>query len=359
MSASGWAFSSFPGPKNPSSDLGIVLFSGEQHSPLVFITVGNISYEVGEEQLKQVFSQVGPVVHLRLVHDRETGKPKGYGFCEYNDPQTAESAIRNLNGYELNGRQLRVDSAAGGERSADEVQQLQAAFAAQQQELKAHESPFGAEVEPDKAPEAISRSVASLPPEQMFELMKQMKQCVHNNPNEAKSLLMSNPQLAYALLQEIKKEVLFDFKAQVVMRIVDPQVAIAMLHREAPSITQPFHQQTFPTVSGVPSRMYATNLAIIPPSVMFLPSQMPNPFPGPAAVPQPSTVPSIPASRSDNANNDNELSADDQQQAQLLMQACYFDFVFVLQLNESQIALLPPEDRRKVIELRNQLRSSV
>ena len=38
--------------------------------------------------------QVGPVVHLRLVHDRETGKPKGYGFCEYNDPQTAESAIR-------------------------------------------------------------------------------------------------------------------------------------------------------------------------------------------------------------------------------------------------------------------------
>uniref|UniRef100_A0A0M3IDL6 RRM domain-containing protein n=1 Tax=Ascaris lumbricoides TaxID=6252 RepID=A0A0M3IDL6_ASCLU len=100
------------------------------------VFVGNISYEVGEEQLKQVFSQVGPVVHLRLVHDRETGKPKGYGFCEYNDPQTAESAIRNLNGYELNGRQLRVDSAAGGERSADEVQQLQAAFAAQQQEVK-------------------------------------------------------------------------------------------------------------------------------------------------------------------------------------------------------------------------------
>ncbi|VDN41398.1 unnamed protein product [Gongylonema pulchrum] len=46
-----------------------------------------------------------------------------------------------------------------------------------------------------------------------------------------------------------------------------------------------------------------------------------------------------------------ELSPDDQQQAQLLMQ--------VLQLNEEQIALLPPEDRRKVIELRNQLRSSV
>uniref|UniRef100_A0A914RS39 Cleavage stimulation factor subunit 2 hinge domain-containing protein n=1 Tax=Parascaris equorum TaxID=6256 RepID=A0A914RS39_PAREQ len=72
----------------------------------------------------------------------------------------------------------------------------------------------------------------------MFELMKQMKQCVHNNPNEAKNLLMSNPQLAYA---------------QVVMRIVDPQVAIAMLHRETPAISQPFHQQTPPTFpAGLP-----------------------------------------------------------------------------------------------------------
>ncbi|KHN74586.1 Cleavage stimulation factor subunit 2 [Toxocara canis] len=300
------------------------------------VFVGNISYEVGEEQLKQVFSQVGPVVHLRLVHDRETGKPKGYGFCEYNDPQTAESAIRNLNGYELNGRQLRVDSAAGGERSADEVQQLQAAFAAQQQELKAQESPYGAEVEPDKAPEAISRSVASLPPEQMFELMKQMKQCVHNNPNEAKSLLMSNPQLAYALLQ-----------AQVVMRIVDPQVAIAMLHRETPAVTQPFHQQTPPTFpADVPAAgvtpMYASPVpGMMPPPIV---PPMPNAFPrGPPAPPPAHAVP--------HSGTEPELSADDQQQAQLLMQ--------VLQLNESQIALLPPEDRRKVIELRNQLRSSV
>ncbi len=54
----------------------------------------------------------------------------------------------------------------------------------------------------------------------MFELMKQMKQCIEANPNEAKTLLSTNPQLAYALLQ-----------AQVVMRIVDPQVAMALLNR--------------------------------------------------------------------------------------------------------------------------------
>lgn len=48
----------------------------------------------------------------RLVFDRDTGKPKGYGFCEYKDQETAVSAMRNLNNYELNGRTLRVDSAA-------------------------------------------------------------------------------------------------------------------------------------------------------------------------------------------------------------------------------------------------------
>lgn len=56
----------------------------------------------------------------RLVFDRETGKPKGYGFCEYKDQETALSAMRNLNGYELNGRALRVDSAAS-EKNREEM----------------------------------------------------------------------------------------------------------------------------------------------------------------------------------------------------------------------------------------------
>ena len=54
---------------------------------------------------------------FRLVYDRESGKPKGYGFCEYEDQETALSAMRNLNGFEFNGRQLRVDSAAADKGS--------------------------------------------------------------------------------------------------------------------------------------------------------------------------------------------------------------------------------------------------
>lgn len=61
---------------------------------------------------------------FRLVYDRETGKPKGYGFCEYKDQETALSAMRNLNGYEIGGRTLRVDNACT-EKSRMEMQSKQ------------------------------------------------------------------------------------------------------------------------------------------------------------------------------------------------------------------------------------------
>lgn len=173
------------------------------------VFVGNIPYEATDEQLKDIFSQAGPVLSFRLVYDRETGKPKGYGFCEYKDTETAQSAMRNLNGTEIHGRQLRVDSAASQKGPEDPRAFIK--------EI----SPYGQAVNPDKAPETITNAVASLPPEQMFELMKQMKLCIQNNPEEARQMLLQNPQLAYALLQ-----------AQVVMKIVDPKVADAILHQQ-------------------------------------------------------------------------------------------------------------------------------
>ncbi|EEC00489.1 RNA recognition motif-containing protein [Ixodes scapularis] len=194
-----------------------VLSAAERSVRSVF--VGNIPYEATEEQLKDIFSEVGPVVSFRLVYDRETGKPKGYGFCEYKDQETALSAMRNLNAFDLNGRPLRVDNAAS-EKSKEELKNLQASLGG-----PPVESPYGAEVEPERAPEAISKAVASLPPEQMFELMKQMKLCIQNNPGEARNMLLQNPQLAYALLQ-----------AQVIMKVVEPQVALSILHRQNPTM---------------------------------------------------------------------------------------------------------------------------
>ncbi|CAK5045922.1 unnamed protein product [Meloidogyne enterolobii] len=79
------------------------------------IFVGNISYDVNEEEIKKIFSACGQIIGFRLMYDRDTGRPKGFGFCEFTDVQHAEAAIRNFNGYELHGRQLRVDSATGNE----------------------------------------------------------------------------------------------------------------------------------------------------------------------------------------------------------------------------------------------------
>lgn len=142
---------------------------------------------------------------LKLVFDRESGKPKGYGFCEYKDQETALSAMRNLNGFEIGGRTLRVDNACT-EKSRMEMAALLSGPQV--------ENPYGDHCDAESAPEIISKTVASLPPEQMYELMKQMKECIQNNPHEARQMLLQNPQLAYALLQ-----------AQVVMRILDPAQA--------------------------------------------------------------------------------------------------------------------------------------
>ncbi|CAD6185889.1 unnamed protein product [Caenorhabditis auriculariae] len=98
------------------------------------VFVGNISYDVQDESIRQIFlPRLDQFYRSKMVNDRETGKPKGYGFVEYADVQTAELAIRNLNGFELNGRPLRVDSAAGGERTADEMNTLQTALEPQEE----------------------------------------------------------------------------------------------------------------------------------------------------------------------------------------------------------------------------------
>ncbi|KRX94774.1 Cleavage stimulation factor subunit 2 [Trichinella pseudospiralis] len=156
--------------------------------------VGNISYDATEEELKEIFSQVGPVVGFRLVFDRETGKPKGYGFCEYLDQETALSAQRNLCNYEFHGRPLRVDAAVG-DRSREEMQQLQITLATPEEE-----NPYGPEVDSEKCPEMIVHQVASLPPEQMEELLIELKFGCEINKRRVIRLLKKNQQLAQALV---------------------------------------------------------------------------------------------------------------------------------------------------------------
>ncbi|MCP2731936.1 RNA recognition motif domain-containing protein [Limnofasciculus baicalensis] len=75
------------------------------------IYVGNLSYEVGDEDLKQVFAEYGTVKSVQLPIDRETGRVRGFGFVEMGSDAEETAAIEALDGAEWMGRSLKVNKA--------------------------------------------------------------------------------------------------------------------------------------------------------------------------------------------------------------------------------------------------------
>ena len=73
------------------------------------IYVGNLPYSTTDEDLRGLFAAHGEVASARVVIDRMTGRSKGFGFVEMADRAQAQQAIEALNGYETDGRQLRVN----------------------------------------------------------------------------------------------------------------------------------------------------------------------------------------------------------------------------------------------------------
>lgn len=75
------------------------------------IYVGNLNYASTEETLKNAFSGFGEVVSAVVIHDRMTQQSKGFGFVEFANDASAESAINEMNGKEIDGRRVRVNAA--------------------------------------------------------------------------------------------------------------------------------------------------------------------------------------------------------------------------------------------------------
>jgi RNA recognition motif-containing protein len=75
------------------------------------IYVGNLSYNVGDQELGEVFAQYGNVESARIVIDRESGRSKGFAFVEMSTDEEAKEAIEKLNGTELGGRNMNVSEA--------------------------------------------------------------------------------------------------------------------------------------------------------------------------------------------------------------------------------------------------------
>ncbi|HKA56339.1 MAG TPA: RNA-binding protein [Candidatus Binatia bacterium] len=75
------------------------------------IFVGNLNWETTEAELEQLFYAYGTVESVRIMTDRVTGRPRGFGFVEMPDANEAQAAIEGLNGSSLAGRALTVNEA--------------------------------------------------------------------------------------------------------------------------------------------------------------------------------------------------------------------------------------------------------
>ncbi|KAH9929032.1 uncharacterized protein BXZ73DRAFT_102184 [Epithele typhae] len=358
-------------------------------SKVVF--VGNVPYNMAEEQLIDVFKSVGQVVGLRLVFDRDTGKPKGYGFCEFADHETASSAVRNLNGYEVGGRPLRIDLADsdpflegkttvhgeivdGGETRAQWRERHERERRDRERDHDRYSRsndpnaflanlPKGVPLPPgSNASDAISHVLATTDPSRILEVLAQMKAFVITHPEQARALLASQPQLGYAL-----------FQALLLHKIVDPAILNVSHARcywgrrpsaRPPQAPTPAPYAPPPNMYGIPPPVPAQH-QMPPPNMYAQPSpQMPPPPTGPAGYyrPPPSLVPPVPVHAQQLPQQPPPnmyaqppppvpaapAAAPDlgQQQRDMLMQ--------VLSLTPEQLNGLPPKERDQIMQLRRQ-----
>lgn len=267
-----------------------------------------------EELITETFSRVGQVLNFRLLYDKETGKPKGFGFLEFADADQAASAVRNMNDHELNGRRLRVDFANESDRT-DKHSSSQSA-PAQNIEVNGQEAgnlplPTGADLAPNQsAEEAVAKTLSTLPPNQLLDIISQMKGLVQTDPAKATGLLTQAPQLAYAI-----------FQALLLLRLVDTNVLNSIIQHAAaqPAPPQPPAQPPQPAYQPYqPQPQYGGNV--------------PTPPVAPPYQPPPQAAPAPPAVPTD--------------QGALIQQ--------VLTMPQSVIDALPPEQRAQIMQLRQQ-----
>lgn len=80
--------------------------------------VGNLSFDTSNSELQELFASVGTVESATVVEDRDTGRSRGFGFVEMSTKEEGENAIDQLNGKEINGRELKVNEAKPRENRA-------------------------------------------------------------------------------------------------------------------------------------------------------------------------------------------------------------------------------------------------
>ncbi|EED23542.1 polyadenylation factor subunit CstF64, putative [Talaromyces stipitatus ATCC 10500] len=291
------------------------------------VFLGNIPYNLTEEQVKDILSTAGTVTKFRLMMNPETGKPKGYGFADFADADAAASAVRNLNDYEIMGRKIRVDWPHNNEKDSipedysDPYQPQPSQPQAQAQQQQQNPSslpplPPGVEIPPHlDCPNAISQTLSQLPPNQLLDVLSQMKALAVADPARATELLRTAPQLAYAV-----------FQALLLMNLVDYSTLGSVVEQASQAATGP----PPPAAAAVPYQPYTTA-----PTQVSTPPVHNSPFAPPP--PPPAAAGALPQQQIPG-------------QEELLQQ--------VLSMPQAQIDALPPLERSQIMMLRQQLMQS-
>ncbi|KAN0121955.1 hypothetical protein V8E51_000281 [Hyaloscypha variabilis] len=307
--------------------------------PSKSVFVGNIPYGLTEEQIIRIFSSAGKVLNFRLVYDRETGRPKGFGFVEFPDSDSASSAVRNLNDYEIMNRKLRVDfSNDGGEddSAAPTVYQPPPMPSNGVPIPPPHNPnssipplPHGVDLPPGlTCPDAISRTLNTLPPAQLLDVLSQMKTLATTDAAKATELLHQAPQLSYAI-----------FQALLLMGLVSTEAlgSVVEAASQPPPMQTPQQQQ--PAYQVPPPSNYPPGFPPPPPHMSGqLGMQMGTPPQGQGLYPPPPPPQRAPPPQ--------------QQQPQQALPDTDALMQQVLAMPQEVIDQLPPNDRAQIMTLR-------
>lgn len=210
------------------------------------VFIGNIPFNLTEEEIVHLLSQAGQVTKFRLMTNPDTGKPKGFGFADFADADAAASAVRNLNDHEIQGRKIRVDWPHNNEKDSvpqnyDQAVTVDGMNGQAQGAPALPPLPQGVDLPPNlKCTDAISQTLNTLPPQQLLDVLTQMKALAISDPARATELLKTAPQLSYAI-----------FQALILMNLVDPKVLAQVVEQTArpqamPNLPPPQPTQQYP-----------------------------------------------------------------------------------------------------------------
>lgn len=303
---------------------------GQRHD----IFVGNLAFNTTEDQLHQAFSELGRIIKVRMVTDQDTGKPRGFAFIEFEDPQAALSAIRNMNDYELNGRRIRVNFSNSShlEQLAGKLGMDMSAHTQARQQAAANKAAASAVAEVGTV--AVSDSLKAMGKGEMYDIIKQLKEVADKDPDEARKLLCGHPQLPEAVLFIMSKLDMIKTPVATGVGAIPGADAAAVPAR-------PADPRAAAAAAAAPSdprardpRAAARAAAVAPPPPPMAMPQQQMPPPAQYGVPPPAQPPPAPPVV---AGLDPALVQQ------------------VMSLTPQQIAQLPPDKQQSIIALRQQI----